>query len=288
VLLAGGTINGWQRHLIICFSVVALYWSGMVLNDIYDVERDRAEGRNRPLATGRISPRAAWRCVFILMASGILLAFVAGQLQSDSIERTLVPGAVAIAVTLAIWLYDGPLKRTCWGPLMMGSCRMGSFLLGASVVHGLSDSSRQTVLLAGLGMGLFIAGVTLVGRNEALATGDKTWGPTLGVFISMIGIIFIGMFPYLSNEGKGNWKIDANFGYPLLIGCLGLRLVYRGGLAIQEPVPARLQRFVRTGVLLVIPFSAAISLLAAGPAAGLAVLALSLPATLLARQFHVT
>ena len=42
-----------------CCAAVALYWAGMILNDVFDIEQDRMQRPSRPLPAGDISMQSA-------------------------------------------------------------------------------------------------------------------------------------------------------------------------------------------------------------------------------------
>ena len=44
---------------VAALSSIAMYWAGMALNDVHDVEADKRQRRNGPLVTGRISVSSA-------------------------------------------------------------------------------------------------------------------------------------------------------------------------------------------------------------------------------------
>ena len=74
---------------------------------------------------------------------------------------------VAIALCVLVIGYDGGLKKTLLGPLVMGSCRAGNVLLGASAVSSLNEVFVVPQLTIAIGLGTYIVGVTLFARQEA-------------------------------------------------------------------------------------------------------------------------
>ncbi len=120
----------------------------MVLNDVYDVERDKAANRGRPLADGRIGIHQARLAGYGLMIAGILFA-ASVLLMEGAKEYQFATPLVAVFIAVMIWLYDGPLKATLLGPWIMGLCRVGSLLLGISVVGGPTPHSQSSRLIFG-------------------------------------------------------------------------------------------------------------------------------------------
>lgn len=133
----GGALAGGEAPLgawaLVGLASVALYWAGMVLNDVFDRERDAHLFPKRPLPSGRISVAAAATLGAGLLLGGVGLAAGAGALAG----RPLWGLGAGAAVALAILGYDGLLKR--WrhpGALVMGSCRALNAGLGVVVLGG--------------------------------------------------------------------------------------------------------------------------------------------------------
>jgi 4-hydroxybenzoate polyprenyltransferase len=70
---------GWQLELIawLLLGSVAMRGAGCVYNDIVDADLDRQVARTaqRPIASGRVSPRAAWIWLFALCGVGLIVLF---------------------------------------------------------------------------------------------------------------------------------------------------------------------------------------------------------------------
>jgi 4-hydroxybenzoate polyprenyltransferase len=102
---------------------ICLYWAGMAANDWADRELDATERPERPIPSGRVTPRAAVTLAAGLTAAGLALAGLSGGRR-----------ALAVAAPLAglVWAYDLRLKHTAAGPAAMAACRGLDVLLGAS------------------------------------------------------------------------------------------------------------------------------------------------------------
>ena len=78
-----GVIGLTTDDLVILVALLAstfgLYSAGMVLNDVFDVERDRAERQNRPIPEGQISLAAAQKLGWSLLIFGIFCSLAAGK-----------------------------------------------------------------------------------------------------------------------------------------------------------------------------------------------------------------
>lgn len=62
----------WQNSLAAFVAMTFVTMSGFVMNDIYDLEKDRIAGKSRPIALGLLSRASAWRGVvaFLVIALG--------------------------------------------------------------------------------------------------------------------------------------------------------------------------------------------------------------------------
>ena len=151
-----GRAPGLVTGLLTVLVSVLLYSMGMVVNDIFDLRRDRARAPGRPLPSGRISLRAAVVLAFTLGALALCIAAVLGVLP------------IAAAIALAALLYDVGAKDIPFaGNLLMGCCRGLNFVLGAAAVFGpgAALSERSVCMGAGI-LAIFIAGVTAASRLE--------------------------------------------------------------------------------------------------------------------------
>jgi hypothetical protein len=124
-LVAGAASAGvlGPRTLGLACSSICLYWAGMAANDYADRELDAVERPERPIPSGRISPRAAAGVAVGLTTAGLVAAGLAGG------RRSL---GVAGALAAAVWVYDLRLKNTAAGPAGMAACRALDVLLGAT------------------------------------------------------------------------------------------------------------------------------------------------------------
>lgn len=292
-LLVAGSPHPIARFVLVILSGIALYWSGMIINDWWDFEEDSRERPTRPLPSGQVPVRSAKIAAWGLMIAGVMLAALAGLVPSDELDPTLCPALVALAIAIAVLLYNGPLKQTLLAPLTMGLCRLLSFLLGAAplVVVGtgnLGDVAHwfpAHVTAAAVGMGIYIMGITLISQSETV--GGERAPLAFGTLVVALGAIGMALAPTFAPAGTV-WKVLQSERFPLLIGLIAFTIIFRGiRVALHPEVPA-IQSLVRIGVLTLIPFSAAFALLAAGPLWALAIFALVVPAMLSAARIRVT
>ena len=127
---AFGQGDAWVFAVLLAASS-ALYGSGVVLNDVFDVEIDSRERPHRPLPSGRISLASARWLGWELLLTGTALAWLAAFLADD-----FRPGIVGTLLAGCVVLYNAVVKRTFLGPVAMGGCRGLNVLLGMSVAAG--------------------------------------------------------------------------------------------------------------------------------------------------------
>ncbi|GIH09043.1 hypothetical protein Rhe02_71100 [Rhizocola hellebori] len=130
---------------------VCLYWAGMAANDWADRELDATERPERPIPSGRVSPRAALAVAGGLTAAGLALAGFSGG------RKTAV---LATGLAAAIWTYDVKWKNTGAGPAGMALCRGLDVLMGAS-----TGSIRKAVRPAAI-VAAHTYAVTALSRRE--------------------------------------------------------------------------------------------------------------------------
>ncbi|MBP2335087.1 4-hydroxybenzoate polyprenyltransferase [Saccharothrix coeruleofusca] len=150
---AAGGLRG--RRLLLPLSSVALYWSGMALNDWADRELDAVERPERPIPSGRISAGRALAVACGLSAAGLALAAAGGGRQALG---------TACALTAALWSYDTVLKDTPVGPVAMAACR------GLDVLLGAPPGRRGAALPAAGALFAHTLGVTALSRGEVHGT----------------------------------------------------------------------------------------------------------------------
>jgi 4-hydroxybenzoate polyprenyltransferase len=275
--LASGALTRpgvWLPFTLLLLTSACLYMAGMVLNDFFDVEQDSRERPDRPIPSGRVSRRqAAWLGAGLL-AAGVLLALLAGwamtfQGQAGAVAR---PVGIALCLVVAILLYDGWLKRTWLGPLVMGSCRFFNVLLGLS----LAGAAAWTLgaHLAGV-VGLYIVGVTWFARTEARTSSQAALAGAAAV---MLAALLLAVPLPLHDPPE-----RASVLFPYLLVALGFVVGLPISRAIAAPTPQRVQAGVRRALLGLILLDTVLATARAG-AAGLVLLVLLLPALYLNRR----
>lgn len=257
------------KLLLLLGASSCLYLSGMAFNDFFDHREDAMKRPGRPIPSGRISPLGAAMLATVLMLAGLLLASFAGM-------HSLF---VAVLLALAILGYDGGLKRTVAGPVVMGLCRYLNVMLGASDV----PSWQYPQTIAATAMGFYVLGVTIFAQHEEDAS-DPQKLIYSSAMMNAATLLMAGCILFWSNK----------FGRIPVLSLLCLILVVARidrGLwnAIRFPQPSMVQRAVKIALLSIIPLDA--TLVLAGTARwDLAILtvALLLPSYIIAKWLYVT
>jgi 4-hydroxybenzoate polyprenyltransferase len=240
-----------------------LYSAGMVWNDYFDREQDRRERPFRPLPSGRVLPRQAARLGSVLLAVGLLLAYLAG---GPSI-------GVAVCLAVAVLLYDGWLKRTWAGPLAMGACRFLNVLLGLSACGSLLWPRGAHLAMI---VGLYIVGVTWFARTEArMSNRNALRGAAAVMLISLILALSLPVF--LPAEQH------SSFLFPYLLVALGFLVGVPVVGAIANPTPGHVQTAVKRALMGLILLDAVLATATAGML-GLLILLLLAPSLYLNRK----
>jgi 4-hydroxybenzoate polyprenyltransferase len=275
-LLVGGSLAEPGSWLPLVTASMVLYAAGTALNDVFDLEVDRRERPGRPIPSGRV-PRslAAW-----LGGIGIVTGPLIARLSGSS--SSLV---VACLLAASILAYDAGLKRTALGPGAMGACRGLNLLLG--MTHA-SNLGGPTAWLAAAALGLFVAGITWISRSETEEgrTGNLLLGLTLEN-LAIIGLMAAAL------ESRAFPRPPVRGPLVPLEGLLVLALValvvnLAATRAIHQPVPALIQKTVKTGILSLVWIDAGLVAAVRGPQASAAIAGLWIPAFLLGRWLYST
>ncbi len=134
VLLAGGE-RRWDLLAWLLLGSIAMRGAGCVYNDIVDADLDRKVARTalRPVASGRISPRAAWVWLLLLCLIGLaVLLQLRGAVQ-----------LVALASLAPVAAYPFMKRITWWPQAWLGIV----FSWGALVGWGELRADRIDVVL---------------------------------------------------------------------------------------------------------------------------------------------
>jgi len=108
-VMIGAIITSWYQNqpiqggamLAAALGTLLISNGGFIVNDIFDVEIDRINRPDRPLAAGRVSVTVGWIVYLISTLVGLLLGFSANTQA----------GLVGLVITVALFLYSAVLKK---------------------------------------------------------------------------------------------------------------------------------------------------------------------------------
>ena len=275
-LLGGGSLGEAGRWAPLAIASMVLYAAGMALNDVFDTEIDRQERPGRPIPSGRVSRSFAGGLGAIGLVVGPLVAWLSGS------SASLVVAGVLAAVILA---YDAGLKRTVLGPGVMGACRGLNLLLGLTHTQALGG---PVAWLAAATYGLFVCGITWISRSETESgrTGHLLAGLTVQD-LALIGLMAAALQP-----GKYPSPLPGRPLIPLegllVLALVALAVNLAASRAIYQPVPAVIQRAVKTGILALVWIDVGLVAAVRGPQAAAAIAGLWVPTYLLGRWLYST
>jgi 4-hydroxybenzoate polyprenyltransferase len=251
------------RLIGLLIATTGLYGGGIVLNDVFDAHLDAIERPERPLPRGQISRRAAALLGAALLVIGLVAAWTC----------TFLAGMIALAIALSVLVYDSLGKRSAlFGPFNMGLCRGLNLLLGMSLQLHPWQIWIGSITLC------YIAGVTVISRGEVpggTRTAAIVSGAWLLVCVLVLSVLITGHLTGLP------------YAAPLLAFWL-IRVVPAFLRAFRTLMPGDIRAAVKAGVLSLVILDATIAALYGGPWYGLVVLALYVPAILLAKLVAVT
>lgn len=268
-VLAGVAVAGLQHRRALPWLLLAtacLYAGGVVLNDFFDRHTDRVERPERPIPSGRVPAAAA------AVLGGVLL--LAGWIAASH-HATREAGQVALAIVIAVVVYDAWGKRSPWlGPLNMGLCRALNLLLGVAAAPA---ALAEAWPLAAIPL-LYIAGVTALSRGEVHGgTGRVAAMALISLSAAMLGLTLVAL-------RSGVNAVPAL----ILVSALAWRVMPAFVDARRRPEPAVIRSAVKRGVLSLVLVDATIGAAYAGPTYAAVILATAVVAGLLARWFAVT
>jgi 4-hydroxybenzoate polyprenyltransferase len=184
--------------LLLVVSSIFLYISGIILNDYFDIEVDRKERPNRPLASGRIEKRTALVIAVISIIIGNILALVV----------SLTALAVSALLTYVIIAYNYRLKHNAIGnPLTMGLARFLNVVLGGSTALGpviITQQDYTLLVFIGYCLFLYTAAISILSRIEIASTKisftRSSWIPIFLSFsivsFTIVLIVTVGLLGY--------------------------------------------------------------------------------------------
>jgi 4-hydroxybenzoate polyprenyltransferase len=193
--LTGAALVNPQFDVLTLFTTAIalslLYIAGMFLNDVYDLEWDRRHQPGRPLVTGEAGKNEALGfSIACVITAVVLLGLIGGTGRGLPVLLS-----TAALITLII-LYDWKHKHWSFSPWLMGGCRLLVYLTAGAAV----SIWNQQVLIGGLCLLGYIAGITYVARMEHLNTLHSFW-PLALLFMPIVFVL------YLDSDNSSSWLL---------------------------------------------------------------------------------
>ncbi|MCS6866681.1 MAG: UbiA family prenyltransferase [Gemmata sp.] len=278
-------IELWLAYSLLGLTSGSLYLAGMVWNDVFDYAEDKKTRPFRPLPSGRIRRRTAIGLGVMLLAVGVAFAALAGwATQPDWHHEPLV---LAVAIVVAVLIYDGGMKRTPAGPVAMAACRFLNVLLGLSLIPDEMLPTELRVWLAAV-VGFYILGVTWFARTEEGRSRPRDLVLAAGVMAFAL-LVALLLRAKLHNAAETLPALAAagTWAFPYLLVCWGFLIGIPIAAAIREPSPRLVQAAVKRCVLGLIALDALLATMFVG-LWGLLILLLLPPALVVGKWVYST
>ncbi|PKA99540.1 4-hydroxybenzoate polyprenyltransferase [Flavobacteriaceae bacterium MAR_2009_75] len=249
--------------LCLVLASIFLYAGGVILNDVFDYKIDQVERPERPIPNGTISLTSAAIYGGLVLLTGIVFAFLVSNLS----------GGIAIALALAILLYDGIAKKyDFFGPLSMGLCRGLNLILGLSIFGDLNFWWLAVIPI------VYIFAITLISRGEVHGE-NKNHIVLAGVLYSIVVVAVLSVAVFYTDS------VFVTLLYLILFAFMVFRPLVK---AYMENSPKNIKKAVIAGVMSLIILDAALGATFSVWWYGLIILAL-LPISMgLSKLFAVT
>lgn len=252
---ASGQLRGpgdLPRALGLSSASACFYLAGMALNDYADRELDAHERPERPIPSGRVSPRFALGLAGALTAAGTAAAVAADG------RRAL---GVALPLAGAVWAYDFVFKPTPAGPLGMSVCRALDVLLGAG-----PQGARAALPQAAV-VGAHTVAVTALSRHEVHGASERVGRAALA------GTAAIALGAAVAIGSRSRSVLGRVAGAALLATYASSVGSAQAGVA-RDPSPGRIKRAVGAGIMGLMPLEGGLLAGSGAVAAGAAVASL--------------
>jgi hypothetical protein len=159
-----------------------IYAGGCTLNDAFDQDFDKQHSPERPLPSGRISPRTVWTLGLLELGFGAHLLILEAEC---SVHWTLL-------LIVTVLAYDYLHKKWAGGFILMGGCRL--FLwLAAATTGGISAVTPQSWIW-GLSLFVYVMGISLFARGESQKQKTPTRLSTILLFstplLALAGLVY--------------------------------------------------------------------------------------------------
>ena len=251
--------------VFLLLATAGLYAGGVVFNDVFDADLDAKERPERPIPSGRTTRTQAAAFGSALLVAGIAAAACVG----------LPSFFIAVAVACSALGYDAAGKHhAVAGPIIMGLCRGGNLLLGASAVPGMPAALWFLALVPVA----YVGAIVVISRGEVHGSGKRP----IKFAILVAGVVCAALFAL---GFRPDYRLLDALPFLLFFAFLVFPSFRR---AAADPSPTCIRRAVKAGVLALVALDATLAAGFGTWIAGLIVLALLPLSILVARRFAVT
>jgi 4-hydroxybenzoate polyprenyltransferase len=160
VALTGQTLEASALALLL-IALSLIYVAGMYLNDAFDAEIDALQHSGRPIPSGEVARGTVFALGFAMLAIGVLMAFGLG----------VGAGLAGLVLAATVVLYDWLHKHTALSPLIMGGCRMLTYVTSAFAAGGLTGA----LWVGAAGLFCHVVGLTYAAKQEAYDRIGAAW-----------------------------------------------------------------------------------------------------------------
>ena len=207
--------------VVLSIIISLFYMAGMALNDLMDLKIDQQQRPDRPIASGRISPRSALIFTILLFDTATILLLI------------YFPHCIylALLLTAMIILYDLTHKRFACSIIFMASCRALIYVISAYAAFG--DSTREfwtDTAISSTILALYIAFMTMIARSENKQQIDSRRWLSIAIML-LIPAVFILSLPRLL--------------YPYIVAIILLIVLSRAAIFVLRE-PPRIKQAVLT------------------------------------------
>jgi len=268
-MVSSMTMTSYVQLLLLVTISILLYCVGLILNDLCDYSIDKKERPDRPLASGKVSRRAAIGLVVTFSTLALALSFIIN----------ITTFVISSILLITIFGYDKILKKTRAGPFTIGAARVMNVLLGASVDFGNIGSYPQFIILTFV-LSMTFVYVSLIGfisRYEVYGFPKDSKLLLIPAIVAAI-IFLIGLF-----------SIAGLFKYESLIMLVCFSFII--GITFykfQKNDSVGIQRIVKNMIMSIIVLDSTFLSGIVGIEIGLVVMVLLAPLLILARKMYMT
>jgi 4-hydroxybenzoate polyprenyltransferase len=268
-MVSSMTMTSYVQILLLVTISILLYCVGLILNDLCDYSIDKKERPDRPLASGKVSRRAAIGLVVTFSSLALALSFIIN----------ITTFVISSILLITIFGYDKILKKTRAGPFTIGAARVMNVLLGASVDFGNIGSYPQFIILTFV-LSMTFVYVSLIGFISRYEVHEFPKDSKLLLIPAIVAAIiflivllsFAGLFKYES-------LITLVF-FSFIIGITFYKFQKNDSVGIQ--------RMVKNMIMSIIVLDSTFLSGIVGIEIGLVVMVLLAPLLILARKMYMT